>query len=901
MNREVFICHSSKDQEVAKLICGHLEAKQISCWLAPRDEIAGSTYASQIVDAIDKCVLVILLFSQDSNQSPHVVAEIELARNRQKPILPIRMADVALSQDLEYYIRSVQWFDACTVSVDERLDELIKVVNRIMTDREDDPQLSERRASAILSGNLVVAPQRLIGRDRELAQAESLLVDAGLLTIHGVGGIGKTRFGVALAGRMKEKFPDGVWFIDLSGVVVGADVVPTIAQVLHVRERAEESLQGSIIASLLGKRVLIVLDNCEQVLAEAASFADKCLEAAPTIRLIATSREWLSIGRERRFPLEPLDVPADSVTTAEQLSSPAVELFYERAREIDAPLPEDAETSATVARICRHLDGIPLAIELAAARTALFDVRELQERMDDLLRLLSQNRRDTSTRHKTVETLIDWSYRLLQDCERVVFWRLSSFAGRWTLQAAAKVCADDDIDAYGVEAAIESLIEKSLVARVGEAIPRRYRLYEMIKAFAERMSSKYTDAANEAQKHRYVEYFRDLATDNESRLGTNEQAKALQTVKDSVEDLRSALRLALADGKMPQDAGVMAIAYARCARLWGVLAEGRDALVAASTTPSLPPKLAADIDYYLGEVELFHYGNLEASRGTYERILQGGISSIRGRALYGLAAVERISGNYKPALQLVEDAIECDRANGDKFSLLQALTELASINLGLNKRSAARKAFHEANNIAQEIGNSHAAVVCAGNGAVLAFQEGDLAASSRLLNEAVNGARSLGMRIDEAYFLCIRGEVHLACGRCEESREDTIAALEISASADHLEIAARSAETLAALAYLSGNEDQSLSLFAWGALTRRETHVVLDRDDRRVWKWKRKIAAIPTDAALESAQKITSLEHLLVLIASMQWKDAAIMASVPLELKDTTPPHASRKRVAPVA
>src|ERR1700722_2828440 len=333
--------------------------------------------------------------------------------------------------------------------------------------------------------NLPEPVSELIGRDVEVEEVLGLTATHRLVTLTGAGGIGKTRLGLEVARRLLPEFADGVWIIELAPLS-DPDLVPaTVATALGL-DLADNVVSPERVANALAaKQLLLVLDNCEHLVGAAACIAEALLRANPAARVMATSREPLRAEGECLYRVPPLASPKEDSQDAEELLRyGAVRLFVARARAAEPQLSPDGCVAAAIAVICRHLDGIPLAIELAAARTNALGVEELAARLDDCLHLLTGGRRTALTRHQTLRATLDWSYRLLPEPERVVLRRPAVFAGDFTAEAASLVAADGEIAASEVVSSLANLVTKSLVTVGIASVIAHYRLHETTRAYA---------------------------------------------------------------------------------------------------------------------------------------------------------------------------------------------------------------------------------------------------------------------------------------------------------------------------------------------------------------------------------------------------------------------------------
>jgi predicted ATPase/DNA-binding SARP family transcriptional activator len=396
-------------------------------------------------------------------------------------------------------------------------------------------------------GNLPVPVTSFVGRHAELAAAGNLLRGSRLVTLTGPGGTGKTRLAVELARTMLESFPDGAWLVELEAVTDPGTVPDALAATLGVGEssplgaagQARTPLMDKVLGYLRGRELLIVLDNCEHLIDACAQAVRQVLRSAPKTRFLVTSRERLGVDGEALLAVPPLGVPGPKELAAGQIAqSEAVQLFIDRATAAQRAFLLDDATAPAVSRICRRLDGIPLAIELAAARVSVLPPLQIAERLDDRFDLLTSGNRGVLPRHQALRAAIDWSYRLLAEPERELFGRLSVFAGGFTLEAAEEVCADEDTDQAHVLESLSRLVDQSLVISEdrGQA---RFRMLETLHRYAgERLDES---GAAEQLRRRHAECFLRLAERAEPMLRGPGQATWLRALESDRDNLSAAM------------------------------------------------------------------------------------------------------------------------------------------------------------------------------------------------------------------------------------------------------------------------------------------------------------------------------------------------------------------------
>src|SRR5215831_6035224 len=356
--------------------------------------------------------------------------------------------------------------------------------------------------------NLPEAVSELIGREAELAEVTALATANRLVSLVGAGGIGKTRLALEVARHLLPRFPGGVFVAEL-GPLSSPELVPaTVASALGLTHVAGTGSHERVAAAVGTKKLLLLIDNCEHMVEAAAGMAEALLRASPGVSLLTTSREPLRVSGEQVYRVPPLDVPAEDTQDMEGIFRyGAVRLFLSRAQAAEPRYVADGRVAAATAAVCRHLDGIPLAIELAATRIVAFGVEGVAARLDDRFRLLTGGSR-TLPRHQTMRATLDWSYELLPESERVVLRRLAVFVGPFTLGAATAVAASVDISAADAEDAVANLVGKSLLSTdVGGAIVS-YRLLETTRAYAREKLVESVEFDHLARRH--AEYYRDL-------------------------------------------------------------------------------------------------------------------------------------------------------------------------------------------------------------------------------------------------------------------------------------------------------------------------------------------------------------------------------------------------------
>jgi non-specific serine/threonine protein kinase len=528
--------------------------------------------------------------------------------------------------------------------------------------------------------NLPAERTSFVGRDQELAECRRVFEETRLLTLTGIGGSGKTRLALKLAEGWLETYPDGVWFVDLAPLTDESRVAETVATALGVRDYAGDPVE-SLRHHVRGKRLVLVLDNCEHLLSACATLVDALLDADAGFRVLATSREGLGVAGERLLAVRSLGVPpanaAHDVRRVE--ASEAVLLFVERARLAQPGFGVTEQNAAAVAEVCRRLDGIPLAIELAASRVRILSIDQIRARLDDRFRLLTGSSRTAMPRQQTLHAMIQWSYDQLAADEQRLFRCLAVFAGGWTLDAAVHV-AGEGWDEFQVMDVLARLVDKSLVVveRERESEPR-YTMLETVRQFGQERLIE--SGEGEAARLRHLDEFRSLA----------ERAHAERFVRDApwtavLEAERGNLRAALANARASDTERYLALAGA-LAWYWlglSLLQEGREHLTTALATAAVDPPRAARARALTGA------GNILAWQGEGRTGLPWMQEAVRIRRTLGDSreiglAIEAVGwaqftdGDDVSARATFEECLSIQRDGGDPILVNRARVGLGQV------------------------------------------------------------------------------------------------------------------------------------------------------------------------------------------------------------------------------
>ncbi|MHB8578034.1 MAG: ATP-binding protein, partial [Dehalococcoidia bacterium] len=484
----VFLSYASAEQDRALVVATALQRAGIASWLDRHAIAGGSAWSAEIVDGIIGCAAFVVLGSERAFRSPNVQRELNLAVEENRPLLPLLLERTDQPREVRYALAGRQWVELLDRAEDAWLPEVLRALAGLGIVPSPAPRAAKSAAAAPVEPpptNLPTALTSFLGREHELADLAQLLAQHRLVTLTGPGGTGKTRLALQAAAAQTASFPDGVFFIDLAPLQDPTLVPSAVAQALGVQGLSDTPLRESVLRFIREKQLLLVLDNYEQLLA-AAEFAGVLLQTGPGLTLLVTSRAPLRVPGEREYAVPPFPLPESATRSLAAVEhNPAVALFVARAQAVRADFMLTAENAIDVATICTRLDGLPLAIELAAARIRVLPPAALLARLAQRLSLLTGGARTVPARQQTLRGAIAWSYDLLEPAEQRLFRRLGVFAGGCTLELVEAVCDADGDLGIDVLDGVSSLIEKSLLCEGdGQAGEPRYRMLETIREFA---------------------------------------------------------------------------------------------------------------------------------------------------------------------------------------------------------------------------------------------------------------------------------------------------------------------------------------------------------------------------------------------------------------------------------
>ena len=668
--------------------------------------------------------------------------------------------------------------------------------------------------------NLPAQLSSFVGREREQADIAQRLQSNRLVTLTGPGGSGKTRLALRAAEALVEAYPDGVWLAELTPLSDPALILPTIAAVFGVREAAGRPLLDGLIRHLRDRQTLLMLDNCEHLIEASARLIEALLRGAPRLHVLATSREPLGLSGESVCRVPSLSLPEAGALALEQLArSEAGRLFEARAADVKSGFTLSEANAAAVAQICQRLDGIPLALELAAARVRVMPPEQIAVRLDDRFRLLTGGSRTALPRQQTLRALIDWSWDLLLEPERSALRRLSVFVGGWTLEAAERVCASGDLEGATILDTLTRLVDKSLVLAEEQDGRERYRMLETMRQYAR---EKLLESGESGQvRDRHLEFFVVLGENGDAGLHGPEETAWLSQLETEHANLRAALEWSLDGGQAGAETGLRLCGA--LGQFWNVRGHWTEGLAwltrvlarPETAGPTLTRAKALNASGFLA----YCLSDYAAAQRRYEEALSiwrahapcadhatalrilGAVLSNGGRSAAGRAPLEeslamsRALGDDEgvawtlldiseqslnratteagrvQAIATLEESLGLHRRLGNLNGVSVVLTTLASTDLHFGDLEEAGARYGESLAIGRRIGNRRTmslALIGLGN---VAAVRGEHASAERLLSESLPMIDGLGQRALVADTLLSLGWIHTARGELETAAE----------------------------------------------------------------------------------------------------------------------------------
>jgi predicted ATPase/class 3 adenylate cyclase len=637
--------------------------------------------------------------------------------------------------------------------------------------RLDAARRSPAEPAPTYPNNLPRLANVLIGRERDVAEIEALLSSYRLVTLFGSGGVGKTSLSLQVGADLLARFPDGAWFVELAPLDRAELVGETVAAVFGLPVHGERPATDAIATFLRSRRLLLILDNCEHVIAAAAKLADALLKTCPGVCLLATSRETLSVVGEHAYPVPLLDVPPQSMllTAAQAMGHSAVQLFVERAASALGRFSLTDDSAPIVAEICRRLDGIPLAVELAAPRLKVLKPDALLARLNDQLNLLTAGSRTAAPRQQTLRAAIEWSYALLSEAEQAMLRRLGVFAGSFTLEAVAAIANGAPVEASDVFDVLAGLVDKSLVVSLANGGENRYRLLEATRAFA---LEKLEAGCCSALTRRLSEHMTKVFERADRTWPTTPGVDWLAAHEPDLDNLRAALGWSLSPDGDPA-LGVNLVSHTDW--LWrelSLLQEQRRwfelalAFVDDVTPPSVEARIHLGLGWYFAGGAR---GRVSHNFRAIELMRQvGGEPVLLGQALTQAGLSTSRYGDFAEAKQYHDEALSVLRRYGRTKRLAQALLNAGGSRGHARDFKAARALVGEALTLSKALGDVRLQDGCEAQLAVYAFTAGQTAEAIDRAREVAAASRRHGTLTAEfialhwlAAFLILDGQTDL--------------------------------------------------------------------------------------------------------------------------------------------
>jgi non-specific serine/threonine protein kinase len=641
-----------------------------------------------------------------------------------------------------------------------------------------------------------------------------------LVTLTGAGGAGKTRLAIEVASRLIDGFPDGVWLAELATLSDPRLVPQAVAQVLEVKEQPARPVVETLSDHLASKKLLLVLDNAEHLLEACVQFVNLILRRGPDVAVIVTSRERLGMAGELTYRVPSLTVPGSGDTFAAPealLAYEGVRLFIERARLLRPDFTVTAENAVSLASICARLDGMPLAIELAAPRLRSMSVEELSQGLDQRFALLTGGSRTVLPRHRTLRSMIDWSYDLLTDVEQAMLRRVSVFAGGWTLAAAEHVCTGDGIEKSDTIVLLTSLTDKNLIIAEEHDGATRYRLLETIRRYA---LDRLRETGEEARwRNRHFAWVLELAEESFKPLTGPDQNLWLDRMAPELDNFRAALRWAI-EHKLP-DAFRMAPNLSR----WWV-----------------------------------KRAHLTEAREWFSRLLDvipgDQAKSDRGRALSAVGNMAMYQGDHDEAGRLFRESLALSRELGDARRSAYTQTNLALLASMRGQYADAEPLLVECATLARTLDDAALLAVNLGNLAIVVHARGDGDTAARLFEEVLTLARGVGDSALTSQALISRGRAECRDGNLESAEASLVESLTIAGDLNHPDAATQALEGFAELAVAKHAPKRAATILGTAGRLREETGLALSVHEER--EHKRMAAAARAalgDAAFDQARR----------------------------------------------
>jgi predicted ATPase/DNA-binding SARP family transcriptional activator len=626
--------------------------------------------------------------------------------------------------------------------------------------------------------NLRPALTSFVSRKQEIADVLTLLSKSQLLTLTGAGGIGKTRLALAVAANVLGDYQDGVWFVDLSPIFEPALAPHTVTSTLGVREDAGRTPVAALHDFLRPRQMLLVVDNCEHLIEACAKLVDELVRACPRLRILATSREALGVCGESVWSLSTMSLPeiSDPVSVPRLMECEAVQLFVERARLSDPRWRLTEQNGLAVAKLCRRLDGIPLAIELAASRLRVLAVEQILSKLDNSFNLLANSGRAVAPRHQTLDAAMDWSYELLRPDERLLWGRLSVFSGGWTLPAVEAVAASGDVPADAVLDLLTRLVDKSLVVVEQHGAKARYRMLETIRQYGAGKLRLMDEEFRVGERH--YNWCLQLAEKSDCEFSRTDQRHWFEGLEAEHDNLRAALRWSTHDARDADKS------LRLCTALWHFW----------------------QTNGYASEGRLWFEAALA---------LEGPASdAIRARAFHGASGLASIQGDLEHSLAFLEESLALRRRLGDKGGTAHELQRLGIMAYYVGDYARAAALHNESLNLCLELGDESGCARAYNGLGILALDQGSYERAEAWFDRCLTGYQKLGHKLGIVATLNNLGETAQKRGDFDRSQKLLEESLERAYELGDKGWAARALHLLGSLANSRGEYGRAFEFYS---------------------------------------------------------------------------------------
>ncbi|HAY33228.1 MAG TPA: tetratricopeptide repeat protein [Ignavibacteria bacterium] len=663
--------------------------------------------------------------------------------------------------------------------------------------------------------NIPVQLTSFIGREKEMKEIKDLLAGTRLLTLVGPGGTGKTRLSLQTGADLIDNFENGVWFVEIASLQDPQLLPQTIAQTLGLKEQSGKKTEDAIADFLKDKKILIIIDNCEHLIDASANIALMMLRKSPGLKIIATSREALHCEGEQTYKVQSLShhKPGGSITPEILSQYEAVRLFIERATAVNPSFRVNNENAPALAQICFQLDGIPLAIELAAVRIKVLSLNSICERLDDRFKLLTGGNRTSLPRQQTLKALIDWSYDLLSEKEKLLLQRLSVFNGGWTMDASEKICSDEIIDEYEILDLLSNLADKSLIKIIESENNIRYTMLETIKKYSIDKLSE-SDSINEIHK-KYFDYFCGIAEESETKLTGAAQREWISLMADDIENFRACLRWSFENYPV----GSLKLTV-HLGKFWELRSHFTEAL--EFLRKSLEHSGSADVLWkakavYWTGFFLIHQGKYEESKKNLNRSLEmfREINYKDGEAvsLISLGTIGVFQGDYENLFTFSGESLSISREINNRSYIAR---NLQNIGLGLMQQGdhdAARKKLEEGIKLYRELGDPIQLAKIIGNIGALEYLQTNYDKAREALNESLQLRYELGDRQGISIALNNLGSIAYMLKEFDEAERLLEESLVIIRDLGDKRVYVTAVSTLGSIANDKGDLDKAKKMF----------------------------------------------------------------------------------------